>query len=426
MAPVTAPTLETRPRLHGRADAIGVMMTRQTRIHGSMAGVLLVAFGCSAGDRSGADDSGERVIGPEAVQVIGTSETIGRIVDVAGGRDGTVWVLNNVEPFLVALGPGGEVVRTWGRRGGGPSEFRDPNVLVPDPVTGELWVYDRGRHQLLRVDGPEDPVQTIGIPQDLIPTARVASFENFGAGEARGWIRGVDAGFLFAIPQRGVSPFDRLWNTDFILLTREGEESVAWAMSQSLADPASRYGAGVTEFIPYPLWAHCPDGSMAVYDPLTNRIGRRVGGEAAGDSIVLPEERRLEVTMDRIFRMAFAFMRDRSPAGQKPDSAQMYTTLAGQWNGMKARSSPVFPEYADMDCTVARTLWLQQFDPDEGRMGRTPIWLRIDRSGSIVRFRLPDSFRPMRFEATRILGSQRGEYDVESVAWLALPGEEKE
>ena len=130
--------------------------------------------------------------------------------------------------------------------------------------------------------------------------------------------------------------------------------------------------------------------------------------------------------MDRIFRMVFAFMRDQSPVGQKPDSAQLYATLAGQWNGMKAHSSPVFPDYADMDCTAARTLWLQQFDPDGGRMGRTSIWLRIDGSGSIVRFRFPDSFRPMRFEATRILGSQRGEYDVESAAWLALPEEAKE
>jgi hypothetical protein len=405
---------------HARfCDAIETTALR-LRIRVSVLCIVLLA-GCSSEAATRAGDASEHVIPAGAVHVVGTSEAIAHIMDVATDDDGTIWILNTAEPFLIAMAQDGSVTRSWGRRGGGPAEFRNPGALVPDAATGKLWLYDRGRHALLRIDGPEEELETVPIPRDAFPSGRVATAENFGTGNPRVWVRSAGAGFVFAVSRDGASPFERLWNTDLVVVTRSGEWRDSWAMSAALGDPASRYGSGTTQFMPYPLWTLCADGSMAQYDPLGNRIRRASADGAPTDSIALPGERRVEITMDRIFRMAYAFMRDQAPAGQRPDSATMYANLAGQWSALQAASSPVFPEYAEFHCSGDGALWLMLFDADAGMMGRSLDWYRIDAAGRITGYRFPDGFRPLQFEADRILGLQRDELDIESAAWLELP-----
>jgi hypothetical protein len=135
----------------------------------------------------------------------------------------------------------------------------------------------------------------------------------------------------------------------------------------------------------------------------------------------LPPEQSLEVTFDRVFRMAYGFMREQAPGGQAPDSAMMYAMLQNEWAQVAGEAASVFPEYADMQCPDG-SLWMQRFDPDHGQMGRGPVWLRIATDGGASSVRFPDSFRPLRFHANSILGISRGEFDIESVARMALPG----
>ncbi|MCI0437077.1 MAG: hypothetical protein L0271_26065 [Gemmatimonadetes bacterium] len=388
--------------------------------------VLFVALflGAGCGERgqggSGLDDV--ETIPETAIQVVGSSDLIRNIVDVALASDRTIWILNAAEPYFIAMAPDGSVIRTWGRRGGGPGELRNPNTLVPD-VSGPLWVFDRSHHAFLRVDGPEDAVETIAIPAESIPAGRIMSAENLGAGQgARAWIRGVDSGFLLAVSRAGSSPFTRLWNSDIVRLTRDGTTEIAVPIADHLGDPGDRFGQEATEFLPFPLWALCPNGSTALYSPLSNSVLRLSRGEhAAVDSAGLPPERGIEMTMDRIFRMAYGFMQSQAPAGQRPDSATLYAELQGQWSEMQTRSATVFPEYADLHCTEPGTLWLQRFDPDRGMMGRGPVRLRIGEDDRIRTIRFPDSFRPLRFESTRALGVHRDDLDIESVAWMMLP-----
>jgi hypothetical protein len=92
-----------------------------------------------------------------------------------------------------------------------------------------------------------------------------------------------------------------------------------------------------------------------------------------------------------------------------------------QWPEISRQMAPVMPEYADMQC-VGDVVWLQPLDVESGQMGRGPGWLRIEADGTIEPVELPDRFRPMRFTADRIWGVHKGDYDIESVAWIAAPG----
>lgn len=401
--------------------AMNNRLDRATRHRSTFVVVALLVAACSSDtapqpSTAAAPDAGR----DPSIAEIGTSEEIGHIMDIAEADDGTIWVLNETAPFFVALSPDGEVLRAWGRQGGGPSEFRNPSTLISGS-TG-VWVYDRGHHTIMRVDGPEDPVESIMIPRDSIRAGRIASMDQAGTGGDRGWVRSTDSGFLVAVQGPGETSMGRLWTANIVHLDRDGSTRRVFALGDRLGDAASRFGKADLEFMPYPVWAVCPDRTAAVYDPISNTVVRINSDDTDGARVQLPPERRLELTLDRVFRMAYSFIRDQAPAGLRPDSALVYAQLESEWKDVAGEVAPVFPEYADLQCTGDNTLWIQLFDPDRGSMGQGPAWLRIDSAGTISQIEFPEEFEPFRFQADDVLGVVRDDLDIESVARMRLPG----
>jgi len=108
------------------------------------------------------------VLQASEVHVIGTSESIAVVEDLTVLSDGTVWVLNSVEPFFVGFGPDGDVLQVHGSRGGGPEEFRAPAGFVSGDIDGEAWVFDPIRHALIRISKP-GTWSEISLPTDSTP-----------------------------------------------------------------------------------------------------------------------------------------------------------------------------------------------------------------------------------------------------------------
>jgi hypothetical protein len=80
----------------------------------------------------------------------------------------------------------------------------------------------------------------------------------------------------------------------------------------------------------------------------------------------------------------------------------------------------------DYRCDDEGTQWIQPFDIDTpgplmGGLRGGRVWLRITTDGETDEIRLPDSFDPYRFTPDKIWGVQRNEFDVASVAWIAVP-----
>lgn len=384
------------------------------------AGLVISACG---GEEPGGEQAGASgftgKVAADAVQVLGTSDRITRVLDMVPADDGRVWVLNSASPYFVVFGSDGQVERAFGVQGGGPDEFGFPVRIVSGPGV-EVWTYDVTRHSLIRVSGEERRVHA--LPQKTLPMPALLSFEN-GGRPGPPWMEGNNGDFLIArvgSPNVPSGPL-RLWDGDIYRLRSDTSGLMADVnfppIADLLGDPASRY-PGATTFGPYPLWTVCGDGLVVLYDPLRNQVRRIRSGGQELEPFDLPDERQVPLNADRLFGMIYRQMREDTPAGQRPDSAEARQQFEGQLREFQRQSAGVFPEYADLRCSSDGALWIQPFDVETGLFGRGPAWLTFGEDGTQTAVEFPEGFRVFAFRTDRVWGTSEDELGVASVAWI--------
>jgi hypothetical protein len=392
---------------------------RRPVLPAAVATLALVAVGCSGGDRRArGDPAADQLVSPDEVHVVGASDAIVRIADVQPTSDGTLWVLNSSAPFFLAFGPDGRLLRSHGARGEGPGEFRTPNVLLGRSASNEVWTYDRGAQALYRISAPGDSATALPLPRDSLAADRIVAIDNLGTGTGRAWIRLTADGFLVARSRGATSGVGRLWQTDLVELRPDGSLRRVFSPANAVGERPDHL-ASAEQLSPFPMWARCPDGSVAVYDPVRNALRRFTAEGVERAAQALPPERRLENSPERLFSLAYVSMVELSGPGPAPDTSQFRAMLRDGWDELSRTMAPLLPEYGDLHCAGRNVVWIQPVDAGTGRMGRGPAWLRIDEDGTLQRVILPERFRPLRFTEDRIWGSHRGEFDVESPAWIA-------
>ena len=433
-AAVSAPPLTILRALDALRNA------SRTPVPAALLLLLLPALACSGDEPPDASPAGASsptagdseilIISDEALNISAPSDRIARIADLAVADDGTVWVLNTTEPLLVAMSADGEVLRSWGKKGDGPGEFAAPGNLVRAGRPSQVWAFDRQHSKLVRADGPEGETEELFLPLGSDPPGRVVPMESTSGDWGRAAIGGLEDGFLFAHRTWRNQAMATLWHFAVTHLAMDASARGLFSTDSLLGDPAARFGERMKELTPFPLWAPCPDGSMGLYDPLTNSVRRLTAAGGEIDSLALGPERRLEVTMESLWALLYPWMMSEAEAAGEfsPDSAMNHALLKeaiAEEGGLEASTSSVFPEYVYLACGGSDgTLWLQVFDMESpGRsLGAGPEWLRIAPGGAIRRVVFPGSFSPLKFTDDRIWGSHRGELDVESVAWIVTPG----
>ena len=374
---------------------------------------------CRADDLDQRDAAAHR-IPLDAVQVLGRLEQVSRVTDMVPADNGEVWVLNAISPFFVVLGAGGQVVRAFGDEGGGPNEFGFPVRIVSGPGE-EVWTYDVARHSLIRVSG--ERWLTYPLPSETLPRSALLSFANAALQQGPPWMAVTNGDFVFARPTSLGVPvgLPGLWDAELYRLRPDGGGDLTVGSLMSIGDLMGDPAAGApaaTTLGPYPLWTICEDGVLGLYDPIRNAL-RLVG--ATGDeleSFELPNERKVELTADRLIGMAYRQIREDIPAGQRPDSAEFWQQMQGQFRQVQQRSAGIFPEYADLQCGTDGTLWLQPFDVETGFYGRGPHWLMFDENRKRTAVEFPTEFRALAFGAERVWGVMQDEMGVASVAWI--------
>ena len=398
--------------------------------------LFLPALACSGDEAPGASPEAAKaletqVVPVEAMNIAEPSDRIAQISDIAVADDGTVWVLNTTAPFFMAMSAEGEVLSYRGTRGEGPGEFRAPNNLLRAGLPGYLWAYDSRARRLTRIDGPEGETEELLVPLSSDPPSFLVWWEdNPSEAGGRRWIGGREDGFLFAHSTGDFEESTSVWDFEVVRLATDSSASILISSADLLGDPATRFGK-MRAFLPFPIWTTCPDGSMALYDPLTNSVRRLTADGTEIGSHGLPPERRLEMTMERLwplfYRVIMAAAEGPDAGGLPPDSAMLYEMMKGgiaEEGGLSEAASDVFPEYRSLACGGSDgSLWLQIFDMESRVrwLADGPEWLRIGPDGAIRRIVFPESFSPLRFTDDRIWGSHRDELEIESVAWIATP-----
>ena len=280
-----------------------------------------------------------------------------------------------------------------------------------------MWALDVSRSTLVDVSGSTR--REITIERDSLAPASLISFKGAGINQAPPWFESIPGGFLLARDRtsRRESAL-QAWSADILLLDEEGRLSLYSPIADFVGDPSARFGTA-TRLLPYPVWAVCGDGTVGLYDPLINALRRVTPTGEELDVHPLPEERGVEITVDRVFEMFYRQMQAGRPAGQLPPKEEVRRLTQEQNEELVNHSAHVFPEYADLHCT-ADDFWIRPFDPDAELLGQGSEWIRIPTDGTPTRIVLPHDFKTFRIEDDRIWGTIRGSLGVESVAWVEL------
>ena len=318
------------------------------------------------------------------------------------------------------LGPDGEVERTFGERGGGPRRVRGSVGPRARRRTGRGLDPRRQKERLRRhlIGGAPRGRPVTGLAPPIL--AHLVQ----GRGHLSGPRLARELGRPASIIARTRSSLRetalQAWSADILLVPRDGggeEPAVHAPIADRIGDPATKYGAAST-LLPYPVWTICPGGAVALYDPLTNTVRRST---PAGEQLAvyaLPEERRVEITVERIFEMFYRQLAENLPAGQLPEREAARDLTREQNEELVNTSAGVFPEYVDMACTADGTLWIRPFDHTADRLGQGSTWIRVRSDGARTTVVLPAGFRTFRIGSERIWGTLPDALNVESIVWV--------
>ena len=381
--------------------------------------LLLVTLAMVAGSSCEAPGRGVMPLLPidrQALTVVSTQkDALWDVRDVVD--DGaTLWALTASAPFVHGFGPTGELTARFGSSGQGPSEFRFPSAVWPGHASGSLTVWDHGafaartfsRHGTLL--SSQGALMLGAIRSDI---ATVTFGDPFRA------VR-VPGGFLATHYKSGVNHADDLWHGRLVRVPDNGGDP------QVLIDfagelPGAPVRSNATLLIPVPLWDGCPDGRIAVLDPVARKLIMLDPADGEREEIALPWQPR---EMGSNARLAYMTARIKAEAGDQeiPEAEIQNFAAAAVRNGqsMFALEEPIG---VDLKC-APRQVWIQEFDATSNPLGFGPFWRTVALDGEGVTFSrvlFPKGFNPHRISESRAIGVVVDSVGLQRLAILSLP-----
>ena len=365
------------------------------------------------------------------IEVLGSSESLAVVRDLEVLDDGSVWLLNSVEPYFVGFGPDGEFLGAHGRAGRGPEEFPMPSGFVMGGWDGDAWAFDFMRHGVVRVSQPGADWAEIPLRSASLPPGSVRG----GMDMMTSSVRIATLGGEIIVPRTtatmqggGLLQFRlALLRPDLVAFSPEaGEARDFLPLDEVLDDPSG-------DFIPseggvplwYRLWASCGDDLVRIYDRVRNQLRGFDGSGTEVDPIDLPPAP-FTVATPRQFAGAVFALRQAELTGDvgarlsAEDSARAMNQMVQMVQGEPHELASYLPRYVDFRCADDGTMWMHPFDPDAGGLRGGRMWLRIAPDGTAREVWLPERFDALRFTVSGIWGVYRDEVDVPSVARIPL------
>jgi hypothetical protein len=329
-------------------------------------------------------------------------------------KDGGIWVLSPVEPFIHGLHSGSEMA-AFGSQGDGPGEFRSARALLPLGDVGEITIWDaasrlyrtfaadglpvatRDAGQVGTVRGDIDVV-TFGDPLRVAATADRGTVKAQFPGTV---MRGSDL-WTGALVRFGHGPTERI--VDFRDLRGASHEDVRRNF-----------------LVPVPLWDACLDGSVVVLDPLARFLYRVDSTWAERDSLVVPWDVRPLGRDDRINYIAGQM--EAELQGQPVESGERETMLARAETGSRGQFPEAAPLAVDMRCSDGR-VWIQAYDGAAHPLGFSRTWRTVAFTSDVSTYSeviLPPAFQLFRVSDSRFLGVVTDAMGLQRVATIPLP-----
>jgi len=378
--------------------------------------VVSAVVAASACDRGADLDFPIIPIGPLSLTVVSAAEDpLWEVRDVVV-HDGTIWALTANAPYVHGFAASGELTSRFGTSGEGPGEFRFPSAVWPGKNPGSLTVWDPGSFSALTFSGYGALLSSVHAPVLGAIRSDIASVT---FGDPFRAVR-VPGGLVTARYESGVNHGVDLWNGRLVHIPDNGSDpQVLLDFATGLPGAAMRPAGSL--LVPVPLWDGCPDGRIAVLDPVARTLLMLDSDGAVRDTLALPWNL---AQLDRSARVAYMTARVRSEAEGGSVSEAEIVSYATEAARTAAEMFPVEePLGVDLKC-APNTVWIQEFDATSHPLGHGPLWRTVNFDGetpSFSRVVFPPDFNPYRITETHAIGVLLDPVGLQRVATVSLP-----
>ena len=381
---------------------------------GALATGALATGSCAPGSP---DNFSTVEIAPSAMTTFEQGDELWGVRDIIESGE-VIWALTGAPPFLRAYDRSGRVLADFGTSGEGPGELRNPWTLAASTPAGGVIVWDHGSrsrsvfdaHGNFATSAPA-PIAFGGIRADIGSVTFGDPFRVAEDGTGL-WVASYNPG--------GLSRADDFWNGRILRIANgEAEPRVHVDFAADLDGTASRVPA--MGLAPVPLWDGCPDGSVAVLDPVDRILHLYPpGGGSEGRRIPLPWNGRPLSHEERIGYVR-AMMRAET-GGTDVSDAEIERAAEDVLNRAGDQLPVDAPIGIDLRCTPNR-VWIQEFDGSSHPLGYGRTWRTVSSGGVTPYFQrvvFPEGFTPYRITESVAIGVLADSVDLQRVAVVRL------
>lgn len=284
---------------------------------------------------------------------------LGALRQMIRDEDGNVYVLDGQLSHIHVFSPDGELLRTMGRDGEGPGEFRHGRDLFFFP-NGDLGIVQVFPGRILRLSRQGDPRDSFEFPEHL----------SGGYMQVYRAMGGTDRILVAAATQRSINERERVQETYLKAFDENGRE-LAHYWDESMKNQYGGMKFREPDFTGFESrWALAPDGRVAVATGFADYAIRIWDADGELERVVeRPDYEPLERT------------------AEERDLFQRYYDGITQWNpGSDFETSPVHEAVSEIQFNDDGTLWVQPahgtWQLDEGVLAEFDVH---DRQGRFVR-----------------------------------------
>lgn len=340
--------------------------------------------------------------------------------------DGVYWVLKASPPFLHVFDERGREVANFGTAGEGPGELRYPRALWPGDAGGAVTVWDAGSRSALTFSTDGRLLSSQGMPR--LGGMR-ADIETVTFGHPFRLFRESGATVLGQFDS-GVNRGSDLWNGRLVRVDDNGSDEprtpvgdIVVDFAEDLAGAAGRTSPQAPGLVPVPLWDGCPDGRIAVLDPIALSLHLLGPGAGEAEAIRLPWEPATLRTTDKFSYLRFQI--EAEARGEGADAATIDRVAESAFSQAEDYFPTEAPAGVDLKCAPGH-VWIQEFDGDSHPLGYGPRWHTVRLDGTEPRFArvsFPPGFQPVRVSNSGMLGVVTDSVSLQRLAHVDLPPE---
>ncbi len=355
-------------------------------------------------------------IGERALSVLSTGdEALWGVRDVVD-LDGTIWALTTAAPHVHGFELTGGLSARFGAKGGGPGELRFPVSVWPGPHPGSVTLWDPGSPAALSFSNQgqflsSSRAPTLGTVRSDIATVTFGHpFRAFRVPRA------------MVVPRydSGVSHGGDLWTGRLILVSDDaGELLTIIDFARDL--PGASHRSTASLLAPVPLWDGCPDGRIAVLDPVARQLLMVSRAGQILRAIPLPWE---SDALSQESRLAYLVSRIRAEVGDRDVAeSEILDHAAKTARALQGLFAAEEPLAVDLKCSPDQ-VWIQEFDPDGHPLGYGPVWRTIALGSEVTAFSrvlFPADFNPHRISDSQAVGVLVDSLGYQRLAKVILP-----